>query len=313
MTSTHAIALGAVNLNDDERAFYGELNEALTALCRRLPRSVQAEALLFLMRYAGIALGEPLDYFRRYYAPAWSMVHELWSRAGGGMQDLRAAVVTAQAMALHLHSLDDHLNDGELPATHLTVLLRSEAWIAFRGALGTMAARVPDGAAIIDEHLNTYYAAITDESVAADLEAYLARARGHGATWTLVPRLLALLGAETDHGASDAVEALERFIVAWRIVDDIDDLTDDATAGGPSALYHLLPESGRTVWRLPADTPDRTTLITGLVADGRIAQRLAHRAGAELAQAATLCRRQGLALTAAHCEALAVTLHRVTP
>ena len=51
----------------------------------------------------------------------------------------------AHAMALFPHPLDDHLNDGQLATSHLTLLLRSQAWALMTNALKRLADGVEEG------------------------------------------------------------------------------------------------------------------------------------------------------------------------
>jgi hypothetical protein len=47
--------------------------------------------------------------------------------------------VTAQSMAMFLHSLDDHLVDGQVSVTPLTLFLRSQAWTIMTRAFCNLA------------------------------------------------------------------------------------------------------------------------------------------------------------------------------
>ena len=60
-------------------------------------------------------------------------------------------------MALLLHSLDDHLNDNEMPVTHLTLLIRSQSWMIMNNALKQLAGKVNNGYKIIQRFLDKYY------------------------------------------------------------------------------------------------------------------------------------------------------------
>ena len=87
-----------------------------------------------------------------------------WEQQAGRQPLLTAAdrsnARTAHAMALFLHLLDDHLNDGQLPASHLLLLLRSQAWWRMKTALNQMVADVATGERIVNDAFDAYYGSI---------------------------------------------------------------------------------------------------------------------------------------------------------
>jgi hypothetical protein len=73
---------------------------------------------------------EKLNLFRLYYVPAWSVIYWLIQSDTGGSGLTQVDIKNAKAahfLAMFLHALDDHLTDHQVPATHLTLLLRSQA------------------------------------------------------------------------------------------------------------------------------------------------------------------------------------------
>ncbi|HSV96603.1 MAG TPA: hypothetical protein VLM75_06675, partial [Spirochaetota bacterium] len=118
------------------------VNAAIPELCRALPPSQRTDAALLLMRYCSALREGAPDYFRNFHAPSYTVLAHIHSssaapyRAPDGALERAAAL---QAMAMLLHSLDDHLHDGELPATHLALLIRSEAWRRYRAGIGLLA------------------------------------------------------------------------------------------------------------------------------------------------------------------------------
>ncbi len=64
-----------IELCEGEKNFYKKLNNQMIELCRSLPHSMQTEALLFIMNYAGIKMGENLDLFKNYVVPVWSILY----------------------------------------------------------------------------------------------------------------------------------------------------------------------------------------------------------------------------------------------
>jgi hypothetical protein len=115
------------------------------------------------MRYSRISFGPEPNFFRNYYAPTWSIIYWLIqscpSDKGLEQKDIKNAI-TAHAMAMSLHSLDDHLSDGEMTVTHLALLLRSQLWMIMNNALNSLADGVDGGKQIIQGFINDYYSSI---------------------------------------------------------------------------------------------------------------------------------------------------------
>jgi len=274
---------GTIPRGDVVKEMYAHLNDAVTDLARSLPRSLQAEAMFFIMGYAGLRLGEELDFFRNYHAPIWTCLQWISSvNDAAPSPKLIARGVKAHAMAMMLHSLDDHLSDGEVPPTHLALLIRSQAWRIMHDNLATLAANLPGGADTAAELIDTYYGAITATAVPADLDGYCALFEPQMATGLIVPVLLARCvehswnswgqsplrsapgegsepmktGGDAERGQSPLRNSLEagvraslgRFGVAWRLLDDIQDVEEDMKAGRKTAVYWGLSEDGRRLW-----------------------------------------------------------------
>ncbi len=142
MVSTlKGISFGEIRLYEGEKSFYTDLNGAMIRLVRSLPSSVQADALLRIMADSRIEVGEDFNIFRNYYVPSWSVIYHVNSAAEAHSftaEEINMAP-TAQAMAMFLHSLDDHLCDDEMETTHLLLLVRSQAWCFMREAMRGLA------------------------------------------------------------------------------------------------------------------------------------------------------------------------------
>ena len=148
LSSCSEVDFGDVLLSDEEKKFCHEWNHESILFCKSLPESTQTEALLFFLKYAKTSF-EKLNLFRLYYVPAWSIIYWLFQSGPGGSRIKQVDIKNAKAahfMAMFLHALDDHLTDNQVPATHLTLLLRSQAWMIMINALGSLADGV-DGAA----------------------------------------------------------------------------------------------------------------------------------------------------------------------
>jgi len=245
------IDFGTVNISAGEKEFCCELNQEVISLCKSLPESTQTDALLFLMRYFRIPLGQELSIFTNYYVPAWSIVYWLIQSDPevGRLEknDLQNAK-SAHSMALLLHPLDDHLNDGELEATHLALLVRSQAWMIMNEVLRPLTVGIDGGEDIVQGFLDDYYSSICGREEIQSLDSYCNLFRMQMATWLIVP-ILVTKKIFPGKGFSDAVQtAYESFGIAWRLLDDINDIQTDMMKGVHSSIYCFLPENLKDYW-----------------------------------------------------------------
>lgn len=169
LSSCSKIDFGSVNLSGREKEFYKGFNREIISLCDSLPESTQLDALLFFMKYSGLSIGQELGFYKNFYVPSWSIIYWLTRDSPDSErlspQETRNAL-TAHAMAMRLHSMDDHMNDREIPANHLTLLLRSQAWMRMIKAMKALAFGIEEGENIINRFMNDYYASIMDSEPA---------------------------------------------------------------------------------------------------------------------------------------------------
>lgn len=283
------------------------MGEALFALARELPGPLRAAATAFLdveARGRG-----PEGLLRKFPAPLWVCLSiEECERLPAA---LLAAARAAQPIALLLHLLDDHLCDGQLRCDHALLQLRTRAWSRFEAAIARLAAGLPGADAFAGAQIERYFAAVERPRGPTALADALDRARGEMATWPIVPALCVWRTAGA--AARDAMVAvLERLFVAWRIVDDLDDIDDDARQGAASVVPCVLSPAGRAAWShqnddcigIDASRRDIARLRERVEIEG-VAPALARRAHAELARAAADASAAGWPRLAAHLLALA--------
>ena len=272
---TPPMHFGSVSPSTALDAFRREMNGEVMALLRSLPKTVHTDAAVCLMRHFGALLLPEFDFFRTYFTPAWSILFWLEQKIAENVSlsaEERRHARAAHAMALFLHPLDDHLHDGQLPASHLLLLLRSQAWRRMCEALEALAAAGPGGEAILRGRIEAYYASIGQPPAEETLDGYCRHFQDQMATWMTVPLLMASRLA-ADKGVCEAVQcAYGGFGTAWRLLDDLQDLALDIQTRHHSAVYYLLPLAARQCW-------DRTS---GGDADGRqgMLWRAVHACGA---------------------------------
>jgi hypothetical protein len=251
LSNCSEIDFGTIALSNDQEMFYDHFNRSILLLCESLPDSAQTDALFFFMEYSGLSIGQKLDFFKNYYVPSWSMIYWLGQYLPENQvsekQDLQNAI-TAQAMAMILHSLDDHINDQQIPASHLTLLLRSCSWTTMMQALENLIKDLKDGRKIVDDFINNYYSGILESDNNNTLEGYCESFKNQMATWLIVPVLMAKK-MTTDNEFTHAIQtAYESFGIAWRLLDDINDVETDLKKGSQSAVYLCLPDDIKKNW-----------------------------------------------------------------
>ena len=283
---------GAVPLSASEQLFRHAMNQEMMALLRSLPDAVHTDAALLLMAHFKTPFFPEFNYFQNYFAPSWSILYWLeQSRPNSrfSWDAFRHHALRAHAMALFLHPLDDHLNDGQLSTTHLSLLLRSQAWLWMNAALKPLAAAIPDGEAIVKTLINDYYASMDAPPAVDTLDGYCAHFRKQMATWMIVPRLLAA-GIAADTSLGQAVQsAYGAFGTAWRLMDDLQDMDADLAGGCHSAVYYMLPAPARNIWNRPPDrdSAGRMGSLREAIRKGGIAEALKAKIAGELISSAT--------------------------
>jgi len=250
LASCSKIHFGDIRLSQGEKKFCHDWNRESILLCKSLPASTQTDALLFFIKYAKTSL-EKLNLFRMYYVPAWSIIYWLIQSGPGGKELSQKDIHNAKAahfMAMFLHALDDHLTDRQLPVTHLTLLLRSHAWMIMNSALSSLADGIEGGQKMIRRFIDDYYYSIRSTEEIGSLDGYCDRFRKQMATWLIVPFLMTKK-MTADQAFSDGVQAAYgSFGLAWRMLDDIKDIEADLINGAPSSIYVCLSKDLQNYW-----------------------------------------------------------------
>ena len=290
------IDFGTVKLSDSQKKFHEELNKEIILLCKSLPESTQDDALIFSMRYSGLSFGDELNFFKNYYAPTWSIVYWLIQACPIDKKlrerDIKEAI-TGHTMAMNLHSLDDHLNDGELPSTHLTLLLRSQSWMIMKTAFNYLAAEIKGGKKIVADFIDNYYESIRCPKEIKQLDSYCDLFRKQMATGMIVPVLLTKMIHNSDKFSNAIQAAYGSFGIAWRLLDDLKDLQSDLANSTHSSIYICLPEWAKNIWNRYKDLKspkkdDLTEIIIECLVDKGVIKRITHRICSELESAASI-------------------------
>jgi hypothetical protein len=245
------IDFGTVNLSQEEEKFRGELNREMLSLCEYLPKSMRTEAALFLVEYLHTSFIGCVNFVNYFYAPAWSILFWLHQSCPDkrklGPKYVKDAK-TGHTMAMFLHALDDHLTDGQLPVTHLTLLMRSQSWMIMNQAFKRLAKGVDQGAEIICDLIDDYYSSIGKSDETESLDSYCNFFRKQMATWLIVPVLMAKRMYGNEEFARSVQAVYSSFGIAWRLLDDLQDFDKDMMKGIHSSLYTCLPGEIRKGW-----------------------------------------------------------------
>jgi hypothetical protein len=271
-----------------------------------LPRSMHTKAALFLMEFLHTSFIGGLNFVNYFYTPAWSTLFWL-IRSCRDKKELDPKYIedakTGHTMAMFLHAFDDHLTDGQLPVTQLALLMRSQSWMIMNRAFKRLAKGVEKGAAIVRDFIDDYYSSIGTSDQIESLDSYCAFFRKQMATCLIVPVLMAKRMYANEEFASSLQAAYSSFGIAWRLLDDLQDIETDMMKGVHSSLYTCLPDEIRKGWdRVKEGKADGRggsagQVLNHLLASGAI-DRIRQRIYSELASAASIadsCSMSGLA------------------
>jgi hypothetical protein len=290
------IEFGAVVLSDGAKKFCWEWNNEIIALCKSLPESTQTDALLFFMKNSGLSFEDDLNFFRTYYIPTWSIIYWLLQNGTDDAKLKQADVINAKkahSMAMFLHALDDHLKDSQMPVTHLSLLLRSQAWMIMHTGLKKLANEIDGGNRVVRDLINDYYSSIRNRQKIETLEAYCELFRKQMATGMIAPVLMIKKMGKDEKSAAALKRAYGSFGIAWRLLDDLKDIEADMSGGIHSAIYTCLSEETKNLWienraEKPGLKSRNNEIILNDILENRVVDKIKDKIFAELTAAASI-------------------------
>ncbi len=286
------LSFGEVVPGREEEALYKVLNEQILDLCRGLPQPMQSPGIMFMMEYSGLAPGETLDFYKNYYKPVWTIIYHISKKFEPARSLTEREMETAlkgQAMSLFLHSIDDHLTDGQIGTSHLMLLLRTEAWMRMTEAIESFSENNKEFKSIAEQLINEYYKGVCSLHCPKNFNEFCAQFKKEISTIYIMPLLTAKKLGSTDELMSDIKKCIASFGLAWRLIDDINDLEQDIK-GEHSGLYYSLPSTGRELWD-SIDTGKNGTAaeqITKIITENRIIERITSQITEELKKASLI-------------------------
>lgn len=113
------------------------------------------------------------------------------------------------------------------------------------------------------------------------------------ATWLIVPTLLARKICSDEEFSRSIQAAYTSFGIAWRLLDDIQDIEKDMMTGVHSSIYVCLSEDLRDCWDKDTEEKkdqknDYVQTILSYVLENRLIYTIKERACAELESAASI-------------------------
>lgn len=256
LSALNSLTFGAVRLVAEHQPLRYWLNRRMLTFCDRMPAALRDSALLAVQahvtRYRACHLAA---FYDKYYPPAWTVIPFLADSRDGVAPGQVHDALSAQAATMFLHLFDNHLTDGDIPVDNLFLQLRTEVWDEFREASGRLVGSDQEAKRTVESLVDLYFSRIHRPPDRPDLAAYEEVFRGQAATSLIAPLLIAAL-AGYDTGQRRLIRSMyEEFCLAWRILDDLRDAAADAAADRATAVFHLLPPEGRSVWHDVAMDP----------------------------------------------------------
>jgi hypothetical protein len=245
---SNGIEFGVLHIDDGLKAWQETVNNEIISMCRGLPSSKQTEAFLLLMKYAGISIGEKFDFFKKFYPCSWTILAHIAAYKNITDPENFREIIKAHAMAMFLHSIEDHLTDGEVSPNIITLLLHAEAWRIYKSNLEKIAESIGISKEFIDKYINRYYSSIGSDPAKSSLEGYCYHFRDQMANTTLIVDLCAISNNIENEKKTDIIEAFECFGIAWRLLDDINDFEEDLSSGTRNAFYYAFDKGGQSIY-----------------------------------------------------------------
>ena len=171
-------------------------------------------------------------------------------------------------------------------------------------AMDCLAAKVESGPQLASDLIDDYYASIGNSKEIASLDSYCDLFRQQMATWQIVPALMTRRLSEDEKFRAAIQRAYGSFGIAWRLLDDVQDIKTDMINGIPSCIYVCLSNDMRQYWlqgrpgEKRTESEDRAEIVCNYIMQNNIIEHVKARICRELTSAAAItadCRLPGLA------------------
>lgn len=258
--------------------------------------------------FGGFSIANIAGFYEKFYAPTWTVLY--WLDYHSERPCSLQSALRAQAMAMLLHILDDHLTDGQVPTDNALLQVRTQAWMLLEEECDRLAADAPalDAAGLFDD----YFSAVSrPHSFHEDLESYQKATVGEVAIGLIAPLAIA---AQTGHDTRVIQKMYQSFGSSWRLLDDLRDAVSDAIEGIPSAVMYTLSEEGLRHWKRCNGHGDDASLIAEFsrYVDANCADLIQRNIAQHLHRAADLARSCDLPELACQYDALSLPVTRLS-
>ncbi len=219
---------------------YGEILQTIAYL----PSDFAEETKKILEVYSG----KRRNFIGLFYAPIWSFLHWIPKTYPNRISnDILILCRRAHSLSLLLHLWDDHLCDGQLNLDILRLQFRTILWNLFADSIQEICKLLSLDPSVAEKHLFDYLSSIQYQKISANINEYSEEFIKQIGIWTVVPRLMGYSAGKNSVSKS-LIEYAENFGIAWRLLDDLQDIDLDLRSDKKSAIWILLNESGREFW-----------------------------------------------------------------
>jgi len=232
------------------------INQYIENIYTLVPKSIQSEIFFFIHKYINIDDQSKFDFLQHFKKPTWTVVHHLCNKHISNNTDkdlIFTHALYAQGLSLFLHTLDDHLCDGDLPIDHVMLIFRNAVWNDFIRNVEILEDLLNVKSSIRIQNIDRYsYGASIHENTQSFGE-YIYAFQLTMKLGTIVSHIIMTYAKCSSSEIHDILDSLYSYGCAWRILDDIDDLSQDILNNKFTAPYFLLNMEEREKW-FPANS-----------------------------------------------------------
>ncbi|TGL36599.1 hypothetical protein EHQ52_01605 [Leptospira koniambonensis] len=240
------IDFGSVERTNELRIFSDDLNSRILGLCEFLPRELRSDAKNWIRSYAK----EGENFIDLFYIPVWSFLFRL----GDKYRDIITPRILelskfAHSISLFLHLWDDHLCDNQLKTDILKLQLRTQAWNSFGEGARKIANLFHIDESKIQEELFEYLVWMDPADDPIDFKEYSSIFTKQISIWTIVPKLWERALVDQDGIVKGSLSTfIQKFSMAWRYMDDLQDIHLDLMSRKKNSVWFLLDSEQKDLW-----------------------------------------------------------------